>query len=256
MSLYDHDATAGDHSRHVAPCEGADLRAAIIAAALIAVGVAALTRPPTALAAFAAVLALAIAARVRPRAALRRLAHVEGFLVALLVCLPFTTPGREIFALGPLRASAEGLTLALLIALKVNTVALALLALLGGAPPEGLGRGLRGLGAPERFTRLMDLQLRHAHTAREGLRRQSEAMRARGFRPRSNLHTWRSLGHLLGGALLRAFDRAERVEEAMRMRGAGALAHAPCAPMPARARLACALTGLGAALLILLDRLA
>jgi cobalt/nickel transport system permease protein len=256
MSLLSHHDTAEDHAEPMAPEGEVDLRASLITAATIAVGIAALHQPVAALAAFGAVLALAIARRVKPREAWHRLAHVEGFLVVLLAFLPFTTPGRAVFAIGPLTASAEGLTLGLVIALKVNTVALALLALLGGAPPEVLGRGLRGLGAPPRFARLVDLLLRHSHTARDSLRRQSEAMRARGFRMRSTPHTWRALGHLIGGALLRAFDRAERVEEAMRMRGEGARAPAPAGPMAPRARAACALTVAVMSLLLLMDRIA
>ena len=123
------------------------VRAPLIAAALIATGVAALGRPATAMAALVAALALAAAMRVRPRDALGRLAHVEGFLVVLLVFLPFSTPGRTVLCLSPLRASAEGLALGLLIALKVNAVALTLVALLGAAAPERLGSALMSLGS-------------------------------------------------------------------------------------------------------------
>ncbi|PZQ50116.1 MAG: cobalt ECF transporter T component CbiQ [Rhodovulum sulfidophilum] len=241
----------------IAPAAGdapPDLRAPLIAAVIIACGTAMLTRPATALIALGAALALAASARIAPRAALRRLGHVEGFLVVLLVALPFTTPGTAAFALGPLAASREGLSLAALIALKVNVVALALLALLGAAPPERLGRALHALGAPKRFTRLIELLFRHSHTARDSLRRQSEAMRARGFRLRATPHALRGFGHLVGGTLLRAMDRAERVEEAMRLRGAGAFPPAPLGPMGARALAGCALTFALAAGLVALDR--
>ncbi|MFW5792080.1 MAG: energy-coupling factor transporter transmembrane component T family protein, partial [Desulfohalobiaceae bacterium] len=45
------------------------------------------------------------------------------------------------------------------------------------------------------------------------------AMKTRAFRPRTNLHTYRSYGHLLGMLFVRSFDRAERVHQAMRCRG-------------------------------------
>lgn len=232
-----------------------DLRVGLAAVALVALAVAALTRLPVALVALAGAALLVLAARVPPGRVLHRLAHVEGVLLVLLAVLPFTTPGHPLFHLGPLAASAEGLARALLIAAKVNTVALVLLVLLDGAAPERLGRALLGLGAPVRFVRLMALILRHSHTARDSLRRQSEAMRARGFRPASTLHAWRSYGHLFGGALLRAFARAERVEEAMRLRG-GHHIPLPLPPLSARAKARIVLAALAAAALLALDRLA
>jgi cobalt/nickel transport system permease protein len=45
------------------------------------------------------------------------------------------------------------------------------------------------------------------------------AMRARAFRPRTDAHTLRSLGHLVGMLLVRSAERAERVMAAMRCRG-------------------------------------
>ena len=59
-------------------------------------------------------------------------------------------------------------------------------------------------------------------------------MRARGFRPRTSRHTWRSYGNLMGMLLVRALERAQRVEEAMLCRGYnGAF---PYRPLPAPAR--------------------
>lgn len=237
------------------PQASGDLRLPLLAALLIALGLAALTRLPVALAALAAAAILAAASGARPRAALHRMAHVEGFLIVLLLILPFSTPGQPVLQLGPLTASAEGLTRAALIGAKVNAVALALLALLPAAAPERLGRALLALGAPTRFVMLLQLILRHSHTARDSLRRQSEAMRARAFRPATSLHCWHSYGHLIGGALLRAFARAERVEEAMRLRGAGKALPASLPPLSPRAWASLALTLAIVAAFVLADRL-
>lgn len=250
MSVLDHP-----HPAHAPAAEDVDLRLPVIGAVLFAITAAALTQPVVALIAFAAAGLLAAARGARLREALHRLAHVEGFLLILLAFLPFTTPGTPLVRLGPLVASTEGVGLGLMIALKVNTVALLLLALPGRAVPEHLGRALHALGAPPRFVRLLELLLRHSHTARDGLLRQSQAMRARAFRPRTSLHTWRSYGHLFGGALLRAFDRAERVDEAMRMRGAGALAPAALPPLSLRAVALVVTIVATSALFLIADRL-
>jgi cobalt/nickel transport system permease protein len=44
-------------------------------------------------------------------------------------------------------------------------------------------------------------------------------MRIRAFRPRTNLHTYRSYAYLVGMLFVRAAARAERVHQAMRCRG-------------------------------------
>lgn len=230
-----------------------DLRLPLIACLGVALTAATLTGLPAALALLAGSAALAWWRGTGLRPALHRLAHVEGFLILLLLWLPFTVPGRTLLHLGPLAASAEGVRLAMLIAVKVNAVALALLALLGRAGAEDLGRALLALRVPERFVRLVSLLARHIPTARDGLHRQSEAMRARGFRPGTSLHCWRSYGHLVGGALLRAMDRAQRVDEAMRLRGGGMMAHGA---LPALDLRCLALPGVALAALVLLDRLA
>lgn len=237
-----------------------DLRPQIITLLPLVLALAALTRLPVALAAFAGAAMLAAFAGLRLRETLHRLAHVEGFLLLLLLFLPFTMPGRPLLHLGPLTASAEGLARAGLIAAKVGAIALLLAALLGRIPPERLGRSLAALGVPQRFLRLMEAILRHSHSARAGLSRQSEAMRARAFRtappgPRQMLHHWHSYGHLLGGALLRGLDRAERVEEAMRLRGGGVPSE-PLPPLRGRALLGSLLAACIAAGLLIADRLA
>ncbi len=49
-----------------------------------------------------------------------RLLHLEGFMIVLLVLLPFTMPGRPLLELGPLVATVEGTVRALTVAIKVN----------------------------------------------------------------------------------------------------------------------------------------
>ena len=47
----------------------------------------------------------------------------------------------------------------------------------------------------------------------------SVAARLRGFRPKSDMHTYRTLASLLGLLLVRCYERSLRVREAMLLRG-------------------------------------
>ncbi|MGD9536644.1 MAG: cobalt ECF transporter T component CbiQ [Alphaproteobacteria bacterium] len=201
------------------PIAGLDPRTRLLAAFGFAAAVIALDGLPAMLAALLPAAALVIAARL-PLAALRhRLLHVEGFMLVLLVLLPFTTPGTTLVSLGPIQVSEEGLWRAVAIILKVNAIALASFALLGSIEPVRIGWAASKLGAPLKLVHLFLFVVRYVGVFRAESRRLLEAMRARAFAPRLDLHTWRSFGNLVGLMLVRSLDRAERVEEAMRCRG-------------------------------------
>lgn len=233
----------------------ADLRLRLVAVVLLVLAASQLAHLGPALAALALALILALAARP-DRALWRRLRHVEGFVALLLLTLPFAVPGAPLLTLGPLSASLAGLARAALLAAKVSTAALVLLALLGTVEPIRLGAALHALRLPEPLVRLFVLTLRYLGLIGDEARRLREAMRARAFRARTDRHTWRSFGNLIGMLLVRALDRARRVEEAMRLRGfSGRFPHAALAAPTARDWTGFALlTGLAAAAL-LLDRL-
>ncbi|MBM3609610.1 MAG: cobalt ECF transporter T component CbiQ, partial [Alphaproteobacteria bacterium] len=149
----------------------------------------------------------------------RRLAHVEGFMLALLILLPFTVPGRSIAVLGPLPISAEGLHRGAHIVLSVNAAALAVLALAGSLEAVRMGRALSALGLPDKLVRLVMFVARYQGLFSAEIRRQMEAMRARGFAPAFRRHSFRAFGNLAGMILIASIERAERVDEAMRCRG-------------------------------------
>ncbi len=208
----------------------ADLRLRLVATVLAIACFSLLTTPWVAGCVLAAV--LLVAWRMRPQARLwHRLLHVEGFLPLLFLTLPFTLPGAPLFTLGPLAASVEGSWRALLIACKVSASALLLMVMLGDVEPVRLGAALRGLKVNERLTRLFVMTVRHVGLIGEEARRLQDAMRARGFVPGSNRHTWRSTGNFIGMLLVRALARAQRIEEAMACRGYDG--HFPLLPQPA-----------------------
>lgn len=194
-----------------------DLRLRIIAAFAAILCLSQLQTLPIAAGAFATV--LLAAALSRTALPWHRLLHAEGFLLLLFATLPFTLSGPALFSLGPLSASAEGVRRAALIACKVSACVLVMMTLLHAVEPARLGQALRSLHLPETVVRLFVLTARYLSLIREEAVRLHDAMRMRGFRPRSNGHTWRSYGNLVGMLLVRALDRAQRIEEAMLCRG-------------------------------------
>jgi len=148
-----------------------------------------------------------------------RVLHIEGFMLVLMVLLPFTVPGQTLIILGPFVATFEGVQAAVKVAIKVNICAVAAFALLGSLDPVRVARAAEDLGVPTRFVTLFLFTARYVSVFRVETARLTEAMRVRAFRPRSNLHTWHTYGNLVGMMLVRSLERARRVDEAMRCRG-------------------------------------
>jgi cobalt/nickel transport system permease protein len=149
----------------------------------------------------------------------RRLVLLEGFVIVLLLVLPFTTTGKPLFELGPVAPSGEGLKLAAVIALKVNTITLLNLALIGTLSPLQVGNALRLLRVPGNLVQLLLMSVRYISVLENEYARIRRAMKARAFVARSSVHTWRTFGWLVGMLLVRSFERSRRVGNAMRCRG-------------------------------------
>lgn len=185
-----------------------------------------------------------------------RLVHVEGFLIVLAILLPLTAPGREWVSLGPLSLSRTGIDRAIVILLRVNLCAVAILTLLAGVEPVRFGHALARLGMPEKLVHLLLFAARYVALIREEASRLHEALRTRAFRATTSLHALRTLAHFTGQLLVRAFERAERVDEAMRCRAfAGRFALVVETRSTHHDAVFAAGLVLGLALVILVDRL-
>ncbi len=194
-------------------------RLRILAALGFAVMTVSLHRLIPLVSALALAFGLALSAGLSPRLLLGRLLALEGFMLVLLLLLPFSLPGEALWRLGPFVASREGAVLALAILYKANAVVLALLALVGTLDAVTLGHALARLRLPDKLVHLLLFTVRYLGVLNDEYRRLRQAMRTRGFRTRSDLHTWRSLGWLMGMLLVRSLERAQRIVAAMKCRG-------------------------------------
>ncbi|MFM2481308.1 cobalt ECF transporter T component CbiQ [Celerinatantimonas sp. YJH-8] len=153
------------------------------------------------------------------RVIIHRLLAFEGFMVLVLVFLPFAYPGDPMASLWGMHISASGIERAVVIVLRGNAVVLAVLALIGTLEPIMLGRAMARLGVPKKLIHLFLMTVRYISVLFSEYSRLRTAMTARGFRAQGNMHTWRSFGWLIGMLLVRSMERAQRVHDAMRCRG-------------------------------------
>ncbi len=196
-----------------------DPRLRVIAALLFVALCVSLQQPVALMSALLLSLLFAFTIGIKPELLLQRLIAVEGFMLVLLLTLPFSIVGQTWFQLGPLTASIEGSLRALEILLKANAVVIILLALIGTLEPVVLGHAMARLGVPEKLVHLFLFTARYIGVFMNEYQRLRLAMRARGFTPTSNRHTWRSFGDLIGMLLVRSLERSQRILTAMKCRG-------------------------------------
>ena len=196
-----------------------DPRVKIISALCFSVAVAVNHSLPATLVAILFPLALIVAARIRTSRVLVRLAIVNGFIAFLWIFLPFSVPGETLYGIGPLNVTREGLHTALLITAKSNAIVLATMALLGTSSVFDLAHALSHLGCPDKIVHLFFFSFRYVHVIHDEYHRLRRAAKIRAFHPRTDIQTYRTFAYFIGMLLVRSFQRARRIVDAMKCRG-------------------------------------
>lgn len=185
----------------------------LAAAAVFAVCVSLLSGLAPALAACLVPLFLAVTGGVSLAHLGRRLLPVNFFFLFLWLALPLDLSS------GSPALSASGLRLAALITVKGNAVAATILVLAGTSPIGETCRGLLRLRLPEKLVTLLLLTLTNLADMQSQYVRLSAAARLRGFRPSCSPFGLRTTAYLAAMLLIRSWQRAGRVSQAMRLRG-------------------------------------
>jgi cobalt/nickel transport system permease protein len=148
-----------------------------------------------------------------------RLMAINGFIVLFWIFIPFSFEGEVLFSFGPLTATKEGILYSTMITIKSNSIVIALMSLMTTMPVFTLGRAMRYLYVPRKIVHLFLFTFRYIHTIQREYWRQVNAIKIRGFKPGTNMHTYRTYAYLVGMLLVKSHDRADRVRAAMLCRG-------------------------------------
>ncbi|MDY6989835.1 MAG: cobalt ECF transporter T component CbiQ [Thermodesulfobacteriota bacterium] len=196
-----------------------DPRVKIVIVSLFSVLVAILNRFVVLTSALALGLFIVVLAGIPMKVLVRRLVPLNVFILLLWFFLPFSYEGEPLFSLGPLVGTREGVLYAARISIKSNAIMALLIALVVSTSVFALGHALGALKVPAKIVYLLFFTLRYTHVIHQEYLRLMNAMKVRGFRPGTNMHTYKTLAYLVGMLLVRSLDRAERVRKAMLCRG-------------------------------------
>ncbi len=118
----------------------------------------------------------------------------------------------------PVFFGGAAVTAVVLVCKAAALVTLALV-LLATAPLDATLKAAHALHAPGLLVQLTLMSYRYLFLLADELGRLRTALRLRGYRNRANLHSYRTIGAVTGALLVRGWERAERVGQAMRCRG-------------------------------------
>ena len=162
---------------------------------------------------------LSLIAKLDPLQVGKRLLAANTFTLFLWLTLPLTYDGQEWIHVGSFTLSVDGIRLATLISLKTNCIVLSLIALLGTSRIASLGHALEGLHLSQRLCFMLLFSYRYIFVIHQEYQKLTRAATMRCFVPATTLHTYRTYGYLFGMTLVRSWNRATRVHQAMVLRG-------------------------------------
>ena len=149
----------------------------------------------------------------------KRLIPVNTLIILLWLILPFSVKGDPVFLMGPFTATKAGVIYTAQISIKSNAIMLMLIAVIASTRIFTIGHALHKLGFPTKLVQLFLFTFRYIHVIYREYLRLLNAMKIRGFEPRTNLHTYKTFAYLVGMLLVKSSDRAKRVHNAMLCRG-------------------------------------
>ena len=202
------------------PLSRLDPRWKLAAVASAGAAAAVVHTPLAAATALAGASLLAALGRLPPRWCLSRIGAAVLFVTVFAVPLVFVhPPDGRVWTVGPATLSAAGAETALVLICKAAALVLLALVLLATAPLDATLKAAHALRVPGLLVQLTLLSYRYLFLLADELGRLRIAVRVRGYRNRANLHSYRTIGAVTGSLLVRGWERAERVGQAMRCRG-------------------------------------
>ena len=198
---------------------GLDPRGKLIVVFLFSIVVAAAKRFPVLLVSLTLGLLIVLTAKVPARELIKRLIPVNMLILFLWLFLPFTFGGEPLFFVGSLAVTREGVFYATRISIKSNAMMLMLIALAASTPIFFMGHAMHQLKIPKNIVHLFFFTYRYIHAIYREYLRLKNSIKIRGFIPKTDLHTYKTFAYMVGMLLVRSFDRAHRVHNAMLCRG-------------------------------------
>lgn len=164
-------------------------------------------------------LTLILVSRLRIKPLISRVLVANFFIAFIWIFIPVSYPGNPYITFGSIKISHEGLRYALSITIKCNAIILATITLLSTSSVFYLAHAMLHLKMPRKLVTVFFLFYRYITVIHDEYLKIKRAVALRGFVPKTNLHTYRTYAYIVGGMLIKSYERAEEIYKAMLCRG-------------------------------------
>ncbi|MCM8804746.1 MAG: cobalt ECF transporter T component CbiQ [Candidatus Omnitrophica bacterium] len=143
---------------------------------------------------------------------------VNIFIFLCWLFLPFSIGGKVLFNFLKFKVTYQGIRYAFLITIKANLIFITNFVLIFSTHPIRVIHALHHLYLPKKLVNIFFLSTRYIPVIENEKNRLQKAMRVRCFVPKNDIHTYRTIGNLLGLIILKSYERSERIYKAMILR--------------------------------------
>ncbi|MCM8772784.1 MAG: cobalt ECF transporter T component CbiQ [Candidatus Omnitrophica bacterium] len=143
---------------------------------------------------------------------------INFFILFFWVFLPFNIPGKPLYKIFIFSGTVEGVKYALLITFKTNLIFITNFVLIFSSHPFKIIHALHHLHLPEKLINILFLTARYIPVIENELNKIFKSLKARSFKFRTNLHTYKTIGNLVGILILRSYLKSDRIYKAMLLR--------------------------------------
>ncbi len=151
--------------------------------------------------------------------ALKSLLFADSFLIFLIITMIFTYDKENSIKLGIISFYPEGLKYGAFLFFKSNIILLFMLFLLATSTVFEIAHALHHLKVPPKLVQILFFTFRYVHVIRDEYKRLLKAAIARGFKPATNIHTYKTYGYIVANLIMRSYMKADRIYKAMLCRG-------------------------------------
>ncbi|MCX7988019.1 MAG: cobalt ECF transporter T component CbiQ [Thermodesulfovibrio sp.] len=164
-------------------------------------------------------LTLLLFARIKIKPLISRLLVANFFIAFIWIFIPITYPGNPYITLGSIKISHAGLNYALSITIKCNAIIIATITLLSTSSIFSLAHAMLHLKIPTKLVTVFFLFYRYITVIHDEYLKIKRAVSLRGFIPKTDIHTYKTYAYIIGGMLIKSYERAEDIYKAMLCRG-------------------------------------
>ena len=158
-------------------------------------------------------------AKLNAKDVVNRLKPAFWFIAMIWILLPVTFDGEAIYIFYGLKITSSGILMCCEITIKSISILLFFTSLIATMNVTALGNALHRLYVPDKMIFLLLMSYRYIAVIEDEYKRLLRAAKFRGFRPKTNIHSYKTFAYLAGMLFVRASLRAQRVHQAMLCRG-------------------------------------